>query len=508
MAISAQHSKIPDAKAEVQGFGQLRQVVLDEDEYTEKIERIIERDFFPDVPQLQNKLEWLQAVNSANPVLIRQAQMNIAARRAGIPTPMSATPADFATPSATPFQGGAGTPAVDAGGTASARQTMGSFRPPTGLQTPQAGEAANGIARPPLPVPQDDTPRESLNAFLHSHTGEDNASFSEILREENKRRQHKNAWLYEDKNTKLLEQASSAAAGDEQGGALALEAPRREEVSTDGYGTGNAPDGSLIGWKYNPKNSLYYLKDAAPLSSREIAERAQAANKRILHHNTRLSRPSSSSTGIFSPEGQPEASPAPGGEANGGGYAAVATPSMTPGADGMSPLMTWGDIESTPLRLEGEDGTEAGPSFRVPETPSRDLLARKLAAPASSKLRRLSTPGTASPLGLLRRGTGGTPLAPGSGVSKRAGTPLSAAARKLASQVRASTGQTPGRGTDLGLRASYSKPPLRPGTGAQTPWAFSLLGLAPPICPSTRPRGFYGKGLIPRKREITKPLPS
>jgi protein DGCR14 len=36
------------------------QVVLDEDAYTEKLERIIERDFFPDVPKLQNKLEWLQ----------------------------------------------------------------------------------------------------------------------------------------------------------------------------------------------------------------------------------------------------------------------------------------------------------------------------------------------------------------------------------------------------------------------------------------------------------------
>lgn len=36
-------------------------VVLDEDEWTERIEAIIERDYFPDVPKLQNKLEWLQA---------------------------------------------------------------------------------------------------------------------------------------------------------------------------------------------------------------------------------------------------------------------------------------------------------------------------------------------------------------------------------------------------------------------------------------------------------------
>jgi protein DGCR14 len=36
--------------------------VLDEDEWTEKIEAIIQRDFFPDVPKLQNKLEWLQVI--------------------------------------------------------------------------------------------------------------------------------------------------------------------------------------------------------------------------------------------------------------------------------------------------------------------------------------------------------------------------------------------------------------------------------------------------------------
>ena len=36
------------------------QVVLDEDEWTEQIEAIIQRDYFPDLPKLENELEWLE----------------------------------------------------------------------------------------------------------------------------------------------------------------------------------------------------------------------------------------------------------------------------------------------------------------------------------------------------------------------------------------------------------------------------------------------------------------
>ena len=39
---------------------QHEQALLDEDEWTDRIEAIIQRDYFPDLPKLQNKLEWLQ----------------------------------------------------------------------------------------------------------------------------------------------------------------------------------------------------------------------------------------------------------------------------------------------------------------------------------------------------------------------------------------------------------------------------------------------------------------
>ena len=50
----------------------------------------------------------------------------------------------------------------------------------------------------------------------------------------------------------------------------------------------------------------------------------------------------------------------------------VATPSFTPGAGGESPLMTWGEIDGTPLRLDADDDIHvepatAGPQFKVPD---------------------------------------------------------------------------------------------------------------------------------------------
>jgi len=400
--------------------------VLEEDEYTEAVERIIERDFFPDVPALQNKLEWLQAVNSGDPLALRNAQLNIAARRAGVPTPLGATPAEFATPAAaTPY--GAATPS------ALGRLPTGGPVPP-GAATPAPAGGAQGA--PATTDPSASAPAMSLNSFLAKHTSEDNASFAEIMEEGNKRRRMKNTWLYETPGGRDV--------------ALLEGAPRAEgqQAATDGYGTGGAPDGGLIGWKHVPKNGLYYPADAQPLSAREVAEQRGGAAKAILHRNTRLPSASKSSTGLFSPDSKPStpAAGTPAGE--GGTYSRLATPSMTPGADGMSPLMTWGDIESTPLRIEAEDMPQ-GPTFRLPEEKPRDLLGRRLAGATPQHMR--SRPGTTrfgSPLSVLRRNSG----TPG---HKRGGTPLSASAKKrLLSQMQGAKG-----GGDLGLRASYQRTP-------------------------------------------------
>jgi protein DGCR14 len=56
-----------------------------------------------------------------------------------------------------------------------------------------------------------------------------------------------------------------------------------------------------------------------------------------------------------------------------------------------SPLMTWGEIEGTPFRLDGGDtpirATLQGPSFRIPEPPKREKLALALAEKAGERHR-------------------------------------------------------------------------------------------------------------------------
>jgi hypothetical protein len=45
--------------------------------YIAASERIIERDFFPDLPHLRDHFDWLQDVRSHDPLVLRDAQLKI-----------------------------------------------------------------------------------------------------------------------------------------------------------------------------------------------------------------------------------------------------------------------------------------------------------------------------------------------------------------------------------------------------------------------------------------------
>jgi protein DGCR14 len=79
----------------------------------------------------------------------------------------------------------------------------------------------------------------------------------------------------------------------------------------------------------------------------------------------------------------------------------AATPSPMPHTGGATPMLTWGEVDSTPLLLDSN--TDVGPLsskasepvFRIPEPPKREVLSKKLSDEASKNLRmRQKKPGT------------------------------------------------------------------------------------------------------------------
>ncbi|KAA6417802.1 MAG: hypothetical protein FRX49_12225 [Trebouxia sp. A1-2] len=436
---------------------QREQTLLDEDEWTDRIEAIIQRDFFPDLPKLQNKLEWLQAVRSGDPSQLQQAQLNIAQRRAGIRTPVGATPAGFGTPGASLLR----TPGI--GLTPAAA---------TPSMTPRLGINAEG--RVVSGGPKDPT----LDKFFAQHNSEDNSDFKELVKLSQERQRKAKPWLYKDHNppkdhhlllthssaqqqqsailpppNSQTGMASPAAVPQEVSGtnsqvvmyqadnAAAMKdadrAVQRPAEPTDGYGTTGQESQTLLSWPHTNKSALYYdssQRDVVPFTEAELADMVQGPPKQIKYSATHFPSDFDTTQQPSKADGnqKSEAVQEPGVVR---GYGVLNTPAFTPGPE-QSPLMTWGDIGSTPIRLDQEDdihvSTSTGPAFKMASVPARDQLGRGIAQKATLSLKRKAAAraGTPLPAGLptgKRRGPG-TPL------------PISAAGKRLASNLRGRAG--------------------------------------------------------------------
>ena len=57
--------------------------MLEEDEYLDVMESIIERDFFPDLPKLERQQRWLEALESGDAAHIRAVQRQIRTEQRG-----------------------------------------------------------------------------------------------------------------------------------------------------------------------------------------------------------------------------------------------------------------------------------------------------------------------------------------------------------------------------------------------------------------------------------------
>ena len=326
---------------------------------------------------MKSQIEWLEAVRSGDESRIIQAQIHIAARRAGLKTPShthsinggTGTPAPSSTRGSTPqvsgpSGGGLWAPTPRAGFNTAETPAMTPLRADSSLPSPSSSQAVSMEAaiqalaaatgsRPKAPL-------MGLDAYLARTTSEDNADFSRLISEEQSRKRIKYKHHLEDKNRPLLLKSSSG-----------------EEFGT----SGQLP--MTLAFKHVALNSLMYTPDGVKLTDRETEERSKGQPKKILAKNTRLASstvedPADTDQDIAELFGAAVAGCRVdcGQEGQHGGITGslarrLASPSFTPGPQ-FSPIMTWGQIESTPLRLDA-----AGP-FKVQDQSKRDKVHRLL----------------------------------------------------------------------------------------------------------------------------------
>ena len=258
--------------------------------------------------------------------------------------------------------------------------------------------------RPVRPEGSVDVTGLSLDEFLHTYTSEDNASFREILDKTNARRREKMAHL-------MLPPAAQPG----------------------------ADQGRLEGKKYEAINLLMYdgsTRSSLPLA--RIGAGPHGVSKRIHHRSTSLAA-TTTATGPRDDRAPVGTGPIP--DTTSPGYSLLETPSFHPN-DGMTPFMTWGDIDHTPMRLEddgetaehGRGGAEDAPKrseFRMRDTPQREQLAHSLGGRGTGASGLFSSRGKHTP-GSMR-----TPGSVGKSPSIHA---MSPAARRLAAQQHATRG--------------------------------------------------------------------
>lgn len=463
-------------------------VVLDEDEYVARLDAIITREYFPDVPKLRDTLRWLRATNSGDPARVREAQRAIQRRLdrergAGDASPsfslrlggasddhtahtLAHSPASAAATSE-PWDAEAEDQWRDPEGFPDARRDIAETSARSAPATPSRGFAAAAAEDAAAAAVAAADARLGIDGFLRAYTGEDNASFKVIL---------------ERQNEQTRRSAERFARARDEAAARAARAGER--VSTD-EGAGTA-----LSFRVEPvRNDMFFRNVSTNVVRAEKHERvSRASSKRgnaaaTVARNTRFEDAAVAAA-------VDAAARSAGAAAGHTPYGVVATPHIEPGVDD-TPIVTWGALESTPVRLDGpaparggergsKSGTEkekdaappacAASPFRLGGEDRRERTLRSLVADVDAKRAgRAAGDGSAR----KRRRDGGEGAA-----TFRKGA-LSEAARALARRVRGeSEGKAPSRrGRGVGdtfegsLRRAYTpgRTPRRPGSASATP---------------------------------------
>ncbi|XP_018329098.1 splicing factor ESS-2 homolog [Agrilus planipennis] len=352
--IKSSQTEIVFKKPETLPKRRRKQTILDEETYIEKMGKIIQRDFFPDLEKLKAQNDYLDALEKNDMTRLREIHMKYSGRRP--PTERIPSPATFETPA-------------------------------------NIHSSQNTETDPPVQDQQQENqdkessdPKLSLDQFLNVHTSQDNESFKELMIEADKKHQEKYSYLYKEENK----------SNDEQRMLLALPSVEQQcELSEKKF--------IVDTWGYKNKNYIMFVPDGVELTDEEKIEMSKKKQE-IVHSNTRLrenpfnevqsketinelaksqAKVLDGKIGVDGKELIPPDTP----KIN--GFKLVRSPSPYPGV-AQSPLMTWGEIEGTPFRLDGSDTPipkTPGPAFKIAEPAKREKIALALAEKVGEKHR-------------------------------------------------------------------------------------------------------------------------
>lgn len=418
-----------------------------EEDFIADLEAIVERDFYPDLPRLRAQQRYLDARASGG----------------GASVAMATTPS--LTPSATP----------------------------AGTAADHASPAMESQQRPAVPS-------VGLDSYLTGNTSEDNASFQALLDESERRRRVKYAWFYQQADAMKAVKANGEepVSADPAAAAIASSAATGASSSCGSVtSTSTSATAGLDSWSgYRVRSALMYpaADSEADSDALLVAPALPDTRRQIVHANTRFrqapfARPSvsfggdaaaaASFDGVFrrpgvpgriGPDGRELSAPGrTGGLASGSSGAPsassyLATPSPSPGV-GESPLMTWGNIDGTPCRLDeasvcspalagsgaATPSADSGlPYFRIPAMPTVQLADRLGRQRRLARQRDAAVNDAAKAKAAAAASKGGKSPSP-------AAMGLSPAARRL---LKRSAAPPVGFGIgDKALRASYRPSP-------------------------------------------------
>ncbi|KAF2071337.1 hypothetical protein CYY_007335, partial [Polysphondylium violaceum] len=387
--------------------------VLDEDQYVSKLSEIIERDYFPDLPKLRNQLEWMEAVESNDVNKIRNIQLNSMKRLTSVHRNQLNTPninsnneSSFETPNISNNRNSFDTPNIHN----------------LNNNNNNSNSNSNNNTIQQQQQKQENKQNISLDQFVNNYISEDDNSFKEIQEKNIKQLNHKYKWLIDkaNKQNQLLLESSGNSNGKQQ---LLLKGTESENDSNTNDDKSDDKDLSIVNnsnsnkpigpntWNYTIKNQLMFYPSANESNHQIIG----GPPKEIIRDNTRItqdpwkdikpknvekkSKPSKPFNEMTLQEQiehlkdmENEGKSTMDIESSILGY--VSTPTlMTPRGD-ESPFMTWGKVEGTPLLLPDNPmstplnmSMSSRPSFKIPDTPQRELMANIL----TDKIKKTST---------------------------------------------------------------------------------------------------------------------